>query len=111
MRVIKRDIIMILGCILSIFTSCGPSDEDIEREARLVYEQKVAQLKSSQAQECLEEAIQNAEILVDSILAQRAENPLIDSLYRPPAPNRPDFVPLDSSILNSKRSVKPIIKR
>ena len=98
-------------CLISIiWIQCGPTDEEIENEARAIFHQKVQELRDKHTKECRKEAVRLAEIEVDSILAARAASPLNDSLYRPTVPGKPEFVPLDSAALNSKRSVKPILQ-
>ena len=76
--------------------------------AKQEFERKVMDLRTERERVCYKNAFAEAEILSDSIVRTLQINPLGDSLYRPAVPSRPDFVPTDSTEVNSKRSVKPI---
>ena len=105
---IKAKIIIIL--ILALFAGCEMPPEEKLRLAREEFDRKIQRLELERAEICLNEALAIAEAQADSLVQSLQKNPLGDSLYRPEIPTRPEFVPTDSNIVNSKRSVKPIIQ-
>lgn len=99
--------IFIVGVTLS--PGCTESQEEIDRQVMEVYEKRVAEFSSQRLEACRLDALRLAEELADSIILSLSLNPLRDSLYRPVIPARPDFIPVDTAVFDSKRSVKPII--
>ena len=95
--------------IVLVHFSCGLSDEEAGRLVRAEYERRVAQLKTEQSEICRREALHIAEGRADSIRLAMRLNPLKDTLYTPPKPTRPVFIKTDSTRVNSKQTVKPII--
>ena len=77
--------------------------------ARVDFERQKAELRNEQFKICENNALIQAEQMADSIIREMRINPLKDSLYQPKAPPKPEYVETDSVILNSKRSVKPIL--
>jgi len=91
--------------------SCGGlSEEEINAQAKIRYERRIEQLKAEKIKECKQEIDRKAEIIVDSLIQTMSINPLSEKLYKPPIPDRPKFVEVDSTVFNSKHSVKPIPK-
>ena len=84
------------------------SEEEMMQLATSDLEIRVAKLRSEQRAICRKEAFAIAENQADSIIFQLRINPLKEDLYQPTLPNKPDFIETDSTLLNSKRSVKPI---
>lgn len=95
-------VLMVVG-----HSSCELSDEEIESQAREVYQQKVSALILKKEQECKQEIDRKASMIVDSLLRQMRIHPLNQLPYRPTIPERPEFIEVDSSVLISKHSVKP----
>ena len=95
---------------LSMLLSCNISEEEYNRLAQEEYERKAEILRKERREICLKEKLIRAEILADSIIRQLKLNPLKEDQYRPTIPARPDFVKTDSTTVNSKQSVKPILK-
>ena len=62
-----------------------------------------------QTQICDRAAEEEAELIADSLISLMQINPLKDSLYRPFVPPKPSFIKTDSTVVNSKQTVKPII--
>ncbi len=105
---ISRSLFIIVCCAVTGI-SCGPSQEEINAQIIARYDMQVAQLKDKKSKECHLEALRIAEIIADSIVSGMQINPLDDDQYRPDIPLRPQYVPVDSSVFESKRSVKPIL--
>ncbi len=99
---------LLLLCTV-VVPSCGLTEEEINTQAKKVFDQRVSQLIAKKQAECKQEAERIAETIVDSIIYELQINPLNDSGYSPPIPKRPEFVPVDSAVFNSKYSVKPIL--
>ena len=101
----------LLSIVLTVVMigSCKPSEEEIQAQVLAQYDIKVAALKTKKHAECQVEALRLAEIIADSIVYNFQINPLSDPLYQPIIPSRPDYIPVDSSVFDSKRSVKPIL--
>ncbi|MFT4566312.1 MAG: hypothetical protein ACI9FN_001267 [Saprospiraceae bacterium] len=96
--------------ILLFLVSCGGlSEEEIDTQAKARYEGRVEQLRIEKIKECKIEIDRKADIIADSLIRALHINPL-ETLYKPPIPERPEFVEVDSSVFISKHSVKPIPK-
>ena len=85
------------------------SEDEIQDLAFKEFERKERQLREERSQLCIQEILVEAERQADSIIKKMDINPLSDTLYRPVIPSRPIFVKTDSSLINSKGSVKPLI--
>jgi len=96
--------------ISSAIIGCGISDEEANLLIQQELQRKVDQLKKERVLICDKERDWRAEALADSIIRELRLNPLKENQYRPVVPPRPDYVPTDSAAVNSKRSVKPILK-
>lgn len=105
----KVTVLSIALCLLTL-VSCGLSEEDMMRLAKLEFENKVKLLEQERSLICNKDADARAEILADSIIRELRINPLKDSLYRPFVPPKPTYVETDSTVVNSKQSVKPILE-
>ncbi len=90
--------------------SCGISEEEFDRLVIQEYERKIELFIMEQKLLCDKEADEEAELVVDSLISLLQINPLKDSLYRPFVPPKPDYVKTDSTVVNSKQTVKPIIE-
>jgi len=89
--------------------SCTISEEERNILIQGEFKRKADILKAERAEVCKKEALWRAEVIADSIIRHLRLNPLKESQYRPPVPERPDYVPTDSTAVNTKRSVKPIL--
>lgn len=97
--------------LLLLAISCGGlTEEEINTQAKIRFDRRVEHLKAEKIKECKQEIDRKAEIIVDSLIQEMSLNPLQEDLYKPPIPDRPKFVEVDSSVFNSKHSVKPIPK-
>ena len=94
--------------LVMLVISCSISEEEYDRLVQEEYLRKADLLKAERAEVCKKEALWRAEAVADSIIRQMRLNPLKENQYRPPVPDRPDYVPTDSTVVNTKRSVKPI---
>ncbi len=100
-----------LLALLLLLVSCGGlTEEEINAQAKERFERRVEELRKEKIKECKQEIARKAEIIVDSIMSALHINPLNETLYKPPIPERPEFVEVDSSVFISKHSVKPIPK-
>ena len=106
MRITHIKVALILS-VLSI--SCAPTDEERDVLVKEEYLRKAEILQTERAEVCKKEALWRAEAIADSIIRQMRLNPLKENQYRPPVPERPDYVPTDSTAINIKRTVKPIL--
>lgn len=97
--------------VMVIFMACGMSEEEMVTLAKTEYERQVKILEIEQSKLCFKSALAIAEDKADSIIYFLRINPLKEDLYRPDVPDKPDFVPTDSLLINSKQTVKPIIER
>lgn len=89
--------------------SCGISEDEYDRLVKQEYERQVKHFIIEQNKLCDKAAEEEAEIIVDSLISLLQINPLKDSLYRPYVPPKPDYIKTDSTAVNSKQTVKPII--
>ncbi len=90
-------------------SSCGISNEEVVELAKEEYDRKVQILREEQRLICIKSALEEAERQADSIIFQMRINPLGKSLYRPRVPPKPSYIITDSTVINSKHSVKPIL--
>lgn len=95
--------------LVSSGISCGLSDEEKQAIINRVYEDNVAELTQERKEACREEALRQAEYIADSIVASYQINPLPDTLYQPHVPVKPEFVPIDSTVFDTTRIVRPIL--
>ena len=95
--------------MMFMISGCDESKEEIQAKVQAHYQTRVAELNAKKRAECRTEALRIAEIIADSIVYSLQINPLSDSLYQPSIPERPKYVPVDSSVFDSKHSVKPIL--
>ena len=100
----------ILFCF-AIFSSCGLSEEEKLELARQECDRKLVAFEKEQRDNCRRAVLGEAERQADSIIISMNIDPLNEELYRPTIPPKPDFVPTDTIKLNSKHSVKPIVKK
>ena len=98
-------------CCLAIFSSCGLSKEEMLELARQECDRKLAAFEKEQRDNCKRAVLGEAERQADSIIISMDIDPMKEDLYRPTIPPKPDFVPTDTIKLNSKHSVKPIVKK
>ena len=96
--------------ITFLVCSCGMSTEERDRLIKEEFERKMNVFIAEQTQRCDKAAEEEAEIIADSLISLMHINPLKDSLYRPFVPPKPDYVQTDSTVVNSKQTVKPIIE-
>lgn len=89
--------------------SCGISEEEYNQLVIQEYERQMNIFIKEQNQICDREAEIEAEVIADSLISLMQINPLKDSLYRPFVPPKPDYISTDSTVVNSKQTVKPII--
>jgi len=73
------------------------------------YNIKVEELRAKKLLECKSEALRLAEVIADSLVRALQIDPLSDPLYNPEIPDRPQYIPVDTSVFDSKHSVKPIL--
>lgn len=99
--------VIIISCLL--FTGCDISEEEYDRLVEEEYKRKAELLRKERIDICMKEKLYRAELLADSIIKYRQLNPLRENQYRPNIPARPDFIQTDSTAVNSKQSVKPIL--
>ena len=102
--------VVVLGFSIAVM-SCGDDQEEqrklewIENEVRL----KAERHRKERMDECMAKILQEAEIFVDSLLANNDLFMEIVDETIPDRPEKPEFVPLDSSLLE-QHSVKPVMK-
>lgn len=102
--------IVTLGLVSILSSSCIESKSEIREQALRELDIKIGILKKKKEQECREQAFIEAEIYVDSLIGTMLLSPIDDSLYKPPIPQKPEFIQVDSSVFNSQSSVKPVIE-
>ncbi len=95
--------------VLFTLVSCANDEQEILRLAQIEYDRKMELIRRNQQRNCIEEYLVLAESIVDSLILQINPQPLSSYEYAPYIPQRPAFKPPDSTILNSKNFVKPII--
>ena len=78
--------------VLCIFSSCeNPKPQNSEELIQKAYEQKLEAFKDNKRSQCLNGILMDAEILVDSIIAQQLNLDTIDFPRKPIKPNSPDI--------------------
>jgi len=92
-----------------LFIGCESSEEDIQVQVDTQYNIKVEELRAKKLLECKSEALRLAEVIADSLVRALQIDPLSDPLYNPEIPDRPQYIPVDTSVFDSKHSVKPIL--
>lgn len=96
-------------CFTLAICSCGITEEEYNKLVIQEYERQMALFVKEQTEICDRAAEKEAEVIADSLISLMKINPLKDSLYRPFVPPKPDFIRTDSTVVNSKQTVKPII--
>ncbi len=95
--------------LMMVCYSCGdPVAHDLAI-AKVEVQIKVDQHRKSRTNECRAEALLKAEEIVDSIILTWDLNPIDDTLYRPTIPDKPKYIPVDTSVFKSESSVKPVL--
>ena len=96
-------------CSAFVICSCGITEEEYNQLVIQEYERQMALFVKEQTEVCDRAAEEEAELIADSLISLMKINPLKDSLYRPFVPPKPDFIKTDSTVVNSKQTVKPIV--
>lgn len=100
-------LVVLLQCI-----SCSESDEELRKELWIKNEVdfKIQSFISEKKAECLNSILSAAEAEVDSIISQKDLFGNVMDKDLPQKPEKPEFVPLDSTILES-HEVKKVINK
>lgn len=105
----KQNLLFLPLLLALLVIGCTISEEERDRLVEEEYLRKAEILQTERAEVCKKEALWRAEAIADSIIRKLRLDPLNENQYRPPVPERPEYVPTDSSAVNTKRSVKPIL--
>ena len=105
-------IFYIVFCFSLSILSCGEDDEERRKEEWVQNEvkEKIREFISNQKSECYESILLDAEAEVDSILSQKDLFGNIIDKELPTKPERPEFIPLDSTALEEHKIEKVINK-
>ncbi len=99
---------ILIGVFVLILCSCEERKPATTR-AQLIenkLQERIAQLHRSKQKRCLEEAMQEAEQVVDSLILELAKSSK-DSISKPPKPTKPERP--DAFILMDTGNVHPLI--
>jgi len=88
--------------------SCESDNDFIREEALKEFELKASAFKKERDLLCRGEALVEAESYVDSIIARMAIQPLAEDQYQPEIPEKPQYLPVDSSVYRPPEKIKPI---
>jgi hypothetical protein len=94
--------------LLLIVVSCGDREKMIQELALQELDLKIKTHTHKKQSECGAQAIEEAEMIVDSIIRYSYFSPINKDNYNPTIPPKPAFIPVDSSVFKSENSVKPI---
>lgn len=93
----KRSIYCAVG-LLMMLCSCVQRNHEFDAAVMVQYLRMKQELEKSSVEACKKAMVAKAEIYVDSILMTLEFDPLNDDMYKPELPERPFFVPVDSSV-------------
>lgn len=99
--------LLILSAVFLI--RCTANEEEIEIMALQEYERLSSVYREEQRIACQLQLLQEAEVVVDSILLHRRFNPLSEFRYNPSIPKRPEFLATDSLIYLQDQKITPLI--
>lgn len=108
-KVVFGPISIILASILLV--ACGSDNEERRKQEWIENEVELRALKYRKERmgECLSEIVAEAEIFVDSLLANNDLFSEIVDQTVPDRPEKPEFVPLDSQLLE-RHNVSTVLK-
>lgn len=100
--------------LITILLCCWACNDPTVENRELAFKEleiKVDFHTNKRLEECRRDAWLDAEEYVDSIVNQLELYLIDNNVYQPTIPQKPNFVPVDSSVFNSKSSVKQVIKK
>ena len=101
---------LVIICML-ICSSCHDDESFIREEAKKEFELKVNAFIQQHEDQCRKEALDEAEIFVDSLIARMGIQPLAEEEYQPEIPGKPEYVPVDSSVFRAREKIRPITEK
>lgn len=106
----KKSIFPLIFFSLLFFGACESEEQRQKRRAIIqqAYEERIAQYQADHTKKCRQEVMELAKFIADSTMLSRARNiKVVDSLGRPPKPNKP--LPPPTKILEDTLEVAPLL--